>query len=298
MEGTKAFKGVYPMLYTFFDERDCPDLPLMARQIERLIAHGSQGIGVMGLATEVHKLSSSERRSILEYVGHTVNGRVPLAVTVAENTRAGQIEFVRAAVSVGASWVLLQPPPVKNVAEIELIRFFGSIAEQSPIAVGIQNAPSYLGIGLSSGGLVELNRVHPNVILLKIEDGPLAVPSLIEETAGRYSVFVGRSGLELPDCFRAGCVGFIPGVEAADYFVRIYSQLQIESESDEADAVYREIEPIIVFVEQSLNHFITFAKEITARRLGINPVHHRLPCEIPPLARMIIDRLANRLGAL
>jgi 2-keto-3-deoxy-L-arabinonate dehydratase len=69
-------------------------------------------------------------------------------------------------------------------------------------------------------------------------------------------------------------------------------------ESTEAEAVYQEIEPVVVFLEQSLNHFITFGKEIAARRLRIPRVHHRLPCEIPPLAHKIIDRLSLRLGPL
>ena len=62
----------------------------------------------------------------------------------------GQVEFVRAAKDAGANWVILQPPRVLNVPEVELIRFFGAVADSSEVPVGIQNAPEYIGIGISN----------------------------------------------------------------------------------------------------------------------------------------------------
>nr|NIS40897.1 dihydrodipicolinate synthase family protein [Desulfuromonadales bacterium] len=94
-------------------------------------------------------------------------------VTIAENSLAGQKEFVRAARDLGASWVVLQPPPVPGASEAELIRFFGSVAETSELPVGIQNAPQFIGIGLSTAGLLALNGQYPNVSILKAE-GPAA----------------------------------------------------------------------------------------------------------------------------
>ena len=55
------------------------------------------------------------------------------------------------------------------ITEDELIDFFGEVADASPVPVAIQNAPQYIGVGLTSHGLDRLNRHHPNVQLLKAE---------------------------------------------------------------------------------------------------------------------------------
>ena len=127
----------------------------------------------MGLATEVGKLDVRERRELLEWVAEDLGGRKPLAVTVAEPSVHGQVEMARAAERLGAGWVILQPPPVAGLPEIEYVRFLGAVADRVSLPVAIQNAPGYLGVSLSNAGLRELSRQHPNVCLLKGE-GPAA----------------------------------------------------------------------------------------------------------------------------
>ena len=298
MTTTKTgFSGLYPMTLAFFDADDRVDLAAMRREIEAIAAHRPDGIAVLGLATEVNKLSLAERHQVLECVAGALDGAMPLSVTVAENSVDGQIAFARAAVDAGASWVILQPPPVKEVPELVLQRFFGRVADRIDVPVGIQNAPMYLGIGLSSEGLVSLNRQHPNIAILKTEDSPLEIARTVDETGGAYDVFAGRDGLEMPELMRAGCVGCIPGVEVCDRLIRV-SRLLREGDGAAAQAVYREAEPVIIFLEQSINHFVTFSRELTARRLGLGPVAHRLGTEVPPFTVSLLDRFHDELGPL
>ena len=298
MTTTKTgFSGLYPMTLAFFDADDRVDLAAMRREIEAIAAHRPDGIAVLGLATEVNKLSLAERHQVLECVAGALDGAVPLSVTVAENSVDGQIAFARAAVDAGAAWVILQPPPVKDVPELVVQRFFGRVADRIDVPVGIQNAPMYLGIGLSSEGLVSLNRQHPNIAILKTEDSPLEIARTVDETGGAYDVFAGRGGLEMPELMRAGCVGCIPGVEVCDRLIRV-SRLLREGDGAAARTAYREAEPVIIFLEQSINHFVTFSRELTARRLGLGPVAHRLGTEVPPFAVSLLDGFRDELGPL
>ena len=298
MATTKTgFSGLYPMTLAFFDADDRVDLAAIRTEIEAIAAHGPDGIAVLGLATEVNKLSLPERHLVLECVSETVGGAVPLSVTIAENSVDGQIAFARAAVEAGASWIILQPPPVKDVPELALQRFFGRVADRIDVPVGIQNAPMYLGIGLSSEGLVSLNRQHPNIAILKSEDSPLEIARTVDETGGAYDVFAGRGGLELPELMRAGCVGCIPGVEVCDRLIRVSRMLE-EGDAPEARAAYREAEPVVIFLEQSINHFVTYSRELTARRLGLDRVEHRLGTEVSSFAVALVDRFRDELGPL
>ena len=292
------FHGIYPILYAFFDDQGRPDRALMRRQVEACLRHGAHGLAVMGLATEVAKLQNSERRQILEWVGADVGGKVPLAVTIGEPSVQGQIEMVRAAKEAGASWVILQPPPVAGLAEAEYLRFFGAVAEKSELPVAIQNAAMYIGIGLSNAGLKTLNRNHPNVSILKGEAPANAIRSLVEESAGVFSIFNGRGGLELTDNFRAGCVGMIPAPESFDVQVKVYEAWK-RGDEEEAERLYRSILPLITFLMSSIENFLCYGKRLTARRLGFSEVHARVPSQQPtPFGLEMLARLSKDLGPL
>ena len=288
------------MLYAFFDAAGKLDRAAMGRQVEACLAQGVHGIASLGLATEVAKLSEDERRQVMDWVCRDVAGRCPVALTIFGETVEQQIGLAEAACAAGADWLILQPPPVKGLAEIEYIRFFGAVAERIDRPVAIQNAPDYIGIGLSAAGFLELNRQHPNVCLLKGEGPALTIRSMIEETEGRLTVFNGRGGLELPDNLRAGCAGMIPAPDCFDRQVRIFDLMRSGKPEDEAAAetLYREILPAITFVMQSIDTLLCYGKRIAGLRLGLS-VHDRAPALRPSdFGLACARRYAEALGPL
>ncbi len=287
--------GIYPMLYAFFDADGGLDRAAIAAQVEAAVASGADGVAVLGLATEVNKLDSGERRTLLDWAAEALAGRLPLAVTIAEPHVTGQVAFARAAAANGARWVILQPPPVRGAAEAELVRFFGAVADRVSLPVAIQNAPGYIGVGLTNTAMATLNRNHPNVALLKAEGPAVYLRQLIEDTAGVFRVFNGRAGLELTDSFRAGCVGLIPGLESVDAQVAIY-QLIRAGRAAEADARFRELLPLIAFLMDSIDHLLCYGKRLAARRLGLAEVHDRPPASPPtPFGLELLARLSRDL---
>ena len=298
---TDKIRGIYPILYAFFDEDGGLDRRAMRRQVETCVESGVHGIGVLGLGTEVNKLDLRERRALLDWVAEDLGRRLPLAVTVSEPNIAGQIDFVRAAAEAGADWAILQPPPVRNMPESEYIRFFGAVADRCEIPLAIQNAPEYIGIGLSNEGLATLRRNHPNVVAVKAECAALGVARLVEETEGAFRILNGRGGLELTDNLRAGCAGMIPGVESADVQATVFDLMCGEGQEDEehAEGLYRDLLPLLVFLMQSLDTLLCYGKRLAARRLGLGSVHDRGPAMRPtPLGLANLERHAMHLGDL
>jgi 4-hydroxy-tetrahydrodipicolinate synthase len=295
---SNAFRGIYPILYAFFDREGRLDREAMRRQVEACVRHGAHGIAALGLATEVAKLALDERHLVMEWLLADVAGRLPVAITVFGETPEAQSRFVRAAADLGAAWVILQPPPTRPIGEAELIRFFGRVADASPIPIAIQNAPQYLGVGLSDEGLLTLRRNHANFVLLKGEASALEIGRTIAALGGEVAVFNGRGGLELPDILRAGCAGMVPAPECFDAQVRIYEALEAGDEA-EADRLYREVLPLIVFVMQSIPQFLCYGKRVAARRLGLGEVFDREPCQHPePLGLAMMERWAGSLPPL
>jgi 4-hydroxy-tetrahydrodipicolinate synthase len=296
-----GFWGVYPMVYALFDKDERLSRELMRAQIRALLRHKVHGIAVLGLASEVNKLSTAERRTLLAWAAEDIGGEAPLAVTIAEPSVHGQIEFIRAAAELGAKWAILQPPHVKSVRERELVRFFGAVAEGSPILLGIQNAPEYLGVGLSNAGLKEINAAHPNVAIVKVEATAIAIGRLIEETEDALDVFNGRGGVEITDSLRAGAVGCIPGAEVADLLVRLFERMASGSKEGEAEAdrIYAELLPLLVVLGENMDTFLAYGKAVMGHRLGIDGLAPRAPFT-PPTAfgLSLIRRYAEKLGPL
>ena len=205
-----------------------------------------------------------------------------MAVTVFGHSVDQQIRFAKMAQSSGADWLILQPPPVKGLSEADWLDFFGRVMDSTSLPVAIQNAPEYLGVGLSVKGLMDLQQRHPNFTLLKGEGPAGTMAEVIRAMQGKLSVFNGRGGLELTDNLRAGCVGMVPAPECVDRQIRIFELMAeggTEAES-EAERLYQEILPVIVFVMQSIEHFLCYGKRILAARLGLD-VHDRLPSMTP-----------------
>ena len=111
----------------------------------------------------------------------------------------------------------------------------------------------------------------------------LVTADIIARTEGKFAVFGGRGGLELPDNLRAGCVGMIPAPDCVDIQVRIFEHMcsQRPQAEAEAEAEYRTILPVITFAMQGLPQLLCYGKRITAARLGLGEVHDRPPGLLP-----------------
>ena len=298
MDGNQTPRGIYPMLYAFFTSQGKLDREATRKQVQAYVRNGAHGMAVLGLGTEVNKLSDAERRQLVEWVADDLDGRLPLVVTVNAPSVDAQVEFARYAGSVGASWVILQPPPERNVGDDFLIRFFGAVADRVELPVAVQNAPEYLGVGLTSDGVNTLARNHANFRILKGEGPVISIRRFIEQTEGRVAVLNGRGGLELIDNLRAGCVGMIPATDTFDRQARIFD-LVAAGREQEAEAIYRETLPAIVFVMQSLDTLHCYGKRLAALRLGIAEVHDRAPgLKAEEFGLACTRRFADALGPL
>ena len=279
---TAAFSGVYPILYAFYDAHGRIDDGLMRLQVEKCIAAGAHGIAVLGLVTEVHKLDVNERQHLVQVVGRAIDGRVPYAVTVGEQSVHGQIAFARMARDAGASWVILQPPSVKGYPEAEYVRFLGAVADGLDLPVAVQNNPVNMDVALSNTSLLRLREEHPNITMLKGEGPAVGVAELVRASQGRYAVFAGHGGKEYISNILSGCVGLIPAPDALDHQLVLH-RLLVEGRLAEAEALHARLLPLILFMTQSVPHLLCYGKRLFASRIGITEVFARAP-ELQPTA--------------
>ncbi|ODM45190.1 hypothetical protein A9320_11105 [Ruegeria sp. PBVC088] len=297
MVNPMIFQGVHAVLFALFRADETLDHDAMAAQVDYCIDKGCHGITVLGLATEVLKLTLPERLALIESVGRAVGGRVSYSVTVAGNSVAEQVTLCRAAQEAGADWLILQPPMSGNFGADVYLEFFARIAEQTNLPVALQNAPQYLGLALSGDDIARLRQRCPNVVAVKSEDAALGVQNIIATAGAGIHVLGGRGGLELTDNLRNGCEGFVLAPDIAPVAARVFDLWQ-KGEHETAETLYAAMLPEITFVMQSLEHLITYGKRVFGVAAGL-PIHDRAPCLPPsPQGLKLMQRWARHLQGL
>jgi 4-hydroxy-tetrahydrodipicolinate synthase len=219
-----------------------------------------------------------------------------MAVTIGAPSAQERFNLIDLARDHDAAWLILQPAPEAGNDEAALLRAFAAMMECARMPVAIQHAPQYLGAGLSNAAFRKLQAQFPDFTLLKGEGSALETAELIEETAGAFSVFAGRGGLEWPDMLRSGAAGLIPAPEILDTHLAIYRAAKAGGWV-EADRLYAEALPLITFLMQSLASFRCYGKRLLARRIGLGEVHDRQPALAPTSHGLaMLDHWARFLG--
>jgi 2-keto-3-deoxy-L-arabinonate dehydratase len=290
--------GIYPILYAFFDDAGGLDRPAFRQQVEAVIQAGAQGVAVLGLITEVAALTPRERQTLVEWAFEDIAGRAPLFATIAGSTLEETIVLAKGAEAAGASSLILQPPLGAKPGEAELSEFFGAAMRAVSISVGIQNAPEFLGVGLSAPAVKQLAAAHPNFTLMKGEGPVVVVKPYVDLLGPDLAIFNGRGGLELPDNLRAGCAGLVPAPDCADIQIQIYEAWHA-GDYARMDALYCEILPYVVFAMQSMPIAISLGKRTFVRRAGIdNSCACRIVRDPPqPFFEDAMRRWSSRFGA-
>ena len=288
--------GIYPMLYAFFTNDNLLDRNAHRKQVNASITAGSHGLAIGGLASECNKLSTEEKRQLVEWTIEDAAGRVPVSVTLTENTLSGQQSAIAHAHESGAAWGVMQPPPVRGATPSELVNFFSQAAEKSDMPLGIQNAPEYIGIGLDNQAMIDLAQRAPRIQILKAEGPSPYISQLMKEVGNHFTVFNGRNGVELIDNLRAGCAGTIPGVECCDVQADIYD-LWHAGDIAEATDRFRQVLPLLSFLMLTIDHLLCYGKRLAARRLQLGTVYDRGPALPPDAANLAtLDFWSNTLA--
>ena len=275
------FKGIFPMIYCFFNKNNSIDIKAINDQIQLIKNIGSQGIATLGLATEVNKLSFQEKKTIIELMADNCHNNISTAVTIHGNSLREFIKLIDVAKKNQADWIILQPLIKKNTTDKNCYNFYKKLIPfVGDTIVGIQNAKEYLGVGLSVEDVVKLYKAFPNFRVIKGEASSISIQREIEQYPKDLRVFNGRGGQEIVDNFIVGCKGIIPSLDSADKFLKIYKHFN-NKDINKAKREYMKILPSIVFVMQSVKTLVCYGKRICAYRMGIKKVYDRSPGIIP-----------------
>tara|TARA_B100001057_G_scaffold493276_1_gene587374 strand:+ start:2692 stop:3591 length:900 start_codon:yes stop_codon:yes gene_type:complete len=273
----KKIKGIFPILYTFFNKNNSIDFKLMEDQISLIFKQGSHGIAALGLATEVNKLSLKEKTKIIEIVSKFTPNKIPKAITIQAKNYNDYVDLINISKSNNVDWLILQPIMKKNITNNDCYNFFKNVLPLTKgTLTGVQNAKEYIGVGLSTCQINKLYKRYDNFRAIKGEASSYLIQKEIQKYPKDLIVFNGRGGLEIIDNFKIGCKGIVPCLDGADKFIKIYQYFK-QNKLVNAEREYKDMLPKIVFIMQSIDSLICYGKRVCAYRMGVKKVYDREP---------------------
>jgi len=245
----RPLSGVFPIAPTPFTDDGDLDLDGQRRILDCMIDQGVDGICILANYSEQFLLSDDERDTLLDLCLTQVRGRVPVIVTCSHFSTRIAAARARAAMSAGATMLMLMPPyhgAGLRADEAAMLQHFARVAEAAPVPLMIQDAP-LSGVNLSVPFLVRLAREVPTVRYFKIEVSGAAAKLRSLIAAGTDAIegpFDGEESITLLADLDAGATGTMPSALLPDLIKPVLAHHRA-GRRNEAAAAYARILPLI-----------------------------------------------------
>lgn len=190
--------GVWCPAVTFFTAKDALDLEAQATYFSYLSKTGLAGLVILGTNAETFLLTREERKSLIATARRAVGPSFPLMAGVGGHSTAQVLEFINDATEAGADSVLLLPPAYFGGATTPevLERFFGRVADASPLPVVMYNFPGVCNnVDLDSAFITNMAQRHSNIVGVKLTCGSVAKITRLAAVLpkDKFAVFGGQS---------------------------------------------------------------------------------------------------------
>lgn len=272
----KRIAGVYAILATPFDEAGRIDLASLQSLVEFEIRAGVDGLTILGIMGEAHKLSDMERVDFARDAIRYVAGRVPVIVGTSHAGTDQAIALSRSAEEGGASGIMVAPPPGLKEPEA-IVAHYRAVAASVRVPVVVQDEPLTTGVQMPAPLLARLVGEIEGVRAIKLEEAP-TLPKLtqIRKLVGDGAdIFGGLGGLYFLEELGRGAAGVMTGFAYPEILVAIHRHFRRGDAARAAQIFYRYL-PLIRYEAQP-GIGLAIRKEVLRRRGAIGSAAARMP---------------------
>lgn len=268
------WKGVFPAVTTKFTADDQLDLRTFHTNIQAQMEAGVDGIILGGSLGEASTLTELEKQTLVKSTLELVEGKIPVVLTIAEQSTKKALEAVASANDSGISGFMVLPPMRYNADNRETVIFFKEIAKSTEHSIMIYNNPIDYKILVSLDMFEELE-VCKNIQAVKESSRDLtAITKMINRFGRRFKILGGVDPLAL-ESLMLGADGWVAGLVCAfpRETVTIY-QLVLQGRFEEALKIYRWFFPLLELdIHPKLVQYIKLAEVAT----GLGTEYVRAP---------------------
>lgn len=212
-----------PALVTPFTAAGELDLKAHAHNVKLLAEAGYEGFLLAGSTGEGPYVEPGERARLTKSVRRR---KTHIMVGIAaETTRAG-LRLVDEAADAGAdSLLVLTPTTMARGRDEAVARYFGAIADHSPVPVLLYSVPPYTGYSLPVPTIEKLAR-HRNVVGMKDSSGDVVRLQAIVDAAPKDFILYNGASRAFTAATAVGCYGAISasGNYAPDLVLEVLRQ--------------------------------------------------------------------------
>jgi dihydrodipicolinate synthase/N-acetylneuraminate lyase len=241
----QAYRGVFTIPSTPFDERREVDWDGLRRVVEFCVECGAHGIVWPVNASSFAVLTDAERLRGMEVVIEQVAGRVPVVIGTQGVCTSHAAMFGRHANEAGADAVIAMAPYIQEMqGEEALLDYYRGISNAVDVPVFIQNHER--GSVLSAATMAHIVQEVEHVEYIKEETFPVThkLTEVLERCGPKLKgVFGGAGGRYLLLEHPRGVAGQMPGCHVTDVVVRLWDALEAGDRA-EAKRVYGMLAPL------------------------------------------------------
>jgi 4-hydroxy-tetrahydrodipicolinate synthase len=264
--------GVYLITVTPFTDSGALDLASTDRMVDFCLEKGVTGLTVLGIMGEATKLTAEESRVFVKQVLARVAGRVPVVVGASAPGFAAMAELTESVMALGASGVMVAPPPAVRTDD-QILAYFDMVGETlgKEVPWVLQDHPVATGVQMSTSVILRILKNSPTCVMLKHEDWPgLAKLSAIRAASDRgdlrrVSILTGNGGgLFLPEELSRGADGAMTGFAYPEMMVDV-CRAHAAGDAQKAHDVFDAYLPLARY-EQQAGVGLAVRKHILAQR--------------------------------
>ena len=264
-----SWSGIYHILATPFREDGALDVAGLPRLIESALATGVNGLTILGIAGEAHRLTDEERRRVVETVVKETRGRVPVAVGVSASGTHLATAFARMAREHGADALMVAPPA--GLKNLDLVaEYFRIVAAATGLPIVLQDEPVTTQVNMPAPFIAQVCAEIAQIQAVKLEEPP-TLPKITRLRAlfgNRVAIFGGLGGVYFFEELSRGADGAMTGFPYPEALRAIRDHF-VAGRRDEARALFYRWLPLIRYETQpgaTPGTAVGIRKEILRRR--------------------------------
>src|SRR5690606_14570535 len=160
------WEGIMPAVTTKFNDDDTLDFAMFETNLKAQLDAGVHGIVLGGTLGEASTLTEAEKRSLTKTTVDMVKGKVPVMITLAEQSTKAAVKAANMAEEDGASGLMMLPPMRYKSTDRETLEFFNSVATNTSLPIMVYNNPVDYKIEITHSMFDELLK-HDNIVAVK-----------------------------------------------------------------------------------------------------------------------------------
>ena len=264
-----AWSGIFHILATPFREDGALDTAGLPHLIESALSTGVNGLTILGIAGEAHRLTDEERRRVVELVVKETRGRVPVAVGVSASGTHLAAAFARMAREHGAGALMVAPPAgLKNLDAVA--EYYRAVAGATALPIVLQDEPVTTQVNMPAPFIAQVCAEIAQIQAVKLEEPP-TLPKITRLRAlfgDRVAIFGGLGGVYFFEELSRGADGAMTGFPYPEA-LRAIREHFVAGRRAEARALFYRWLPLIRYESQpgaTPGTAVGIRKEILRRR--------------------------------